>query len=248
MAQIITRRVAGEIDGDFVVFLIGMRINKPWKLHKWLPVFLAMPRMLKELQGQPESGFLSATFGPGVIVQYWRSFEHLEAYARSHDQLHWPAWVDFNKRMAKSRGDVGIWHETYLVRAGEYEAIYSGMPLFGLGKAGRTVPVVARNESARRRIVRVDAPLCREPREGAQGPGEMGPESEPRFLACQGPEEGEAHIDAPEGAGTSGEEAVAPVSRSTAHALRHCPEPGLKKISGRVRRPPRACTTSLGRR
>ena len=48
MAQVIARRMAAQIEGDFVVFLIGMRINKPWKLHKWLPVFLAMPKMLKE--------------------------------------------------------------------------------------------------------------------------------------------------------------------------------------------------------
>ena len=23
------------MDGDFVVFLIGIRLNKPWKVHKW---------------------------------------------------------------------------------------------------------------------------------------------------------------------------------------------------------------------
>ena len=129
MAQVIARRIAAQIEGDFVVFLIGMRINKPWKLHKWLPVFLAMPKMLKELERHPESGFLGHIFGSKVIVQYWRSFEHLERYARTADQLHWPAWVAFNKRSENSREDVGIWHETYLVRAHEYEAIYSGMPL-----------------------------------------------------------------------------------------------------------------------
>jgi hypothetical protein len=37
-----------EIQGDFIVFLIGMRINNPWKIHRWLPVFLAMPRMLRD--------------------------------------------------------------------------------------------------------------------------------------------------------------------------------------------------------
>ena len=42
--------MAAEIEGDFVVFIIGMRVNRPWKLHKWVPVFLAMPRMLKELK------------------------------------------------------------------------------------------------------------------------------------------------------------------------------------------------------
>jgi len=154
MPNVIPQRMAAQIEGDFVVFLIGMRINKPWKLHKWLPVFLAMPRMLKELERRPESGFLGATFGPKVIVQYWRSFEHLETYARSADGSHWPAWVAFNKRMARSREDVGIWHETYLVRAHEYEAVYSGMPPFGLGKVGTLVPATGRRDTARGRAGR----------------------------------------------------------------------------------------------
>jgi hypothetical protein len=127
MAQTIPARMSAEIEGDFVVFVIGMRVNKFWKPHKWIPVFLTQ-------------------------VQYWRSFAHLEAYARSHDHEHWPAWVAFNKRMRESRGDVGIWHETYKVRAGEYEAIYSGVPRQGLGKAGKLVPATGRKESARGRI------------------------------------------------------------------------------------------------
>lgn len=158
MQSVEPHRMAAEIEGDFVVFLIGMRINKPWKVHKWLPVFLAMPRMLKELKARPESGFLGAIVGLKVIVQYWRSFDQLEAYARSKDGQHWPAWVDFNKRMSKSRGDVGIWHETYLVPAGRYEAIYSGMPPFGLGEAGTLVPAAGRRESARGRITTADRP------------------------------------------------------------------------------------------
>ncbi len=152
MPSVIPDRMSGQIEGDFVVFLIGMRINKPWKLHKWLPVFLAMPKMLRELESRPESGFLGSIFGPKLIVQYWRSFEHLEAYARGKDGLHWPAWVAFNKRSGKSRGDVGIWHETYLVSAGRYEAIYSGMPPFGLGRAGALVPASGHRDSARGRI------------------------------------------------------------------------------------------------
>jgi hypothetical protein len=154
MDEVIPNRVAAEINGDFVVFLIGMRINKPWKVHKWLPTFLAMPRMLKELKSRPDSGFLGHIFGSKVIVQYWRSFEALEAYAQSKNDLHWPAWVAFNRRMAKSRGDVGIWHETYLVRSGEYECIYSGMPPFGLGQVGNLVPASGRKDSARGRVGR----------------------------------------------------------------------------------------------
>ena len=52
MTRIHKGRWTAEIEGDFVVFLIGMRVNKPWKVHKWLPVFLAMPRMLKELSAK----------------------------------------------------------------------------------------------------------------------------------------------------------------------------------------------------
>lgn len=158
MARVIPSRMTAEIEGDFVVFLIGMRINKPWKIHKWLPVFLAMPRMLKELEAHRESGFLGHIMSLGVIVQYWRSFEHLESYARSKDQQHWPAWMAFNKRIGNSLGNVGIWHETYQARAGEYETVYSGMPPFGLGKVGKLVPAIGRRESARGRFVRAGSP------------------------------------------------------------------------------------------
>ena len=160
MPKVIPTRMTAELEGDFVVFLIGMRVNKPWKVHKWLPVFLAMPRMLRELDRHPDSGFLGAIFGPRVIVQYWRSFDHLERYARSRDREHWPAWVAFNKRVGASRGDVGIWHETYQVRAGEYETVYSGMPPFGLGRAGTLVPAVGGRDSARGRIANAPAPVA----------------------------------------------------------------------------------------
>jgi hypothetical protein len=132
-------RYSGSLEGDFVVFLIGMRVNKPWKVHRWLPVFLEMPRMLRELKRQPEAGLLGATQGflstGPVVVQYWRSFEHLERDARDTDAEHLPAWRRFN-RLVRASGDVGIWHETYCVRAGEYETIYGNMPRIGLAQAG----------------------------------------------------------------------------------------------------------------
>jgi hypothetical protein len=153
MPAILDRRVTAEIDGDFVVFLIGMRINKIWLPHRWLPVVMAMPRMLKELEAAPvETGCLGVTsLGMLSLVQYWRSFDHLEAYARARDKTHWPAWVDFNRRFKSARGDVGIWHETYLVRAGAFETVYSGMPLMGLAKAGRMTDA---SDAARDRLRR----------------------------------------------------------------------------------------------
>jgi hypothetical protein len=155
MAAVIQRRMAADIDGDFVVFLIGMRINKFWKVHKWLPVLWAMPRMLKELAGRPDSGLLGFRFHNGIrnhlVVQYWRSFDHMERYARDPAAGHVPAWVAFNRRVGSS-GDVGIWHETYRVAAGQYEAIYHNMPAYGLGAASRLVPAAGRYATAAGRL------------------------------------------------------------------------------------------------
>ena len=148
-------RHAARIEGDFVVFLIGMRINRPWKLREWWSVATAMPKMIKELEADPESGFLGATQGLWTtgpsLVQYWRSFEHLERYARNADAEHLPAWREFNRRIRGS-GDVGIWHEAYRVRAGEYEAIYGNMPRVGLASVGDFVPIGTTSATAAKRI------------------------------------------------------------------------------------------------
>jgi hypothetical protein len=140
MAGLIDRRVCAEIDGSFVLFLIGIRLNRLWKPWVYAPVFTAMPRMLVELAKQPELGLLHARthFGPRntLLVQYWRSLEQLQAYASAKDKAHLPAWAAFNRAIGTS-GDVGIWHETYLVDPGKAESIYVNMPPYGMGKAGR---------------------------------------------------------------------------------------------------------------
>jgi hypothetical protein len=154
MAEIHARRYTAEIDGDFVVFLIGMRVNKLWKVRKWWPVFSAMRPMIAELVAQPDKGLLHARqawMGGPMVVQYWRSFEHLESYARNADAKHLPAWQRFNKAVGSS-GEVGIWHETYKVSAGAYECIYNNMPVHGLAAAGRHVPIGAGRERAAERI------------------------------------------------------------------------------------------------
>jgi hypothetical protein len=153
---IISKRMTAQIEGDFVIFLIGMRINRPWKVRSWFPVFTAMPKMLRELRKQPEMGLLGYEQVLGsprspMVIQYWRSFEQLEAYARSKDATHFPAWVKFNQKVG-SNGDVGIWHETYLVRAGDHESIYNNMPLHGLAKASSAVPAAGARKSAPQRL------------------------------------------------------------------------------------------------
>ncbi len=158
MSNIIPERMTAEIEGDFVVFLIGMRINKWWQPHKWVPVARAMGKMLAELEARAadETGFLGVERSGGIIVQYWRSFDQLEAYARDGELEHWPNWVRFNAVINKTVGVVGIWHETYLVKAGAYENVYANMPPFGLGKAmaptGGLVPATGRRGAARGRL------------------------------------------------------------------------------------------------
>ena len=154
MTLALAGRVTARFEGEVVVFLIGMRINRLWKVHKWWPVARAMPRMLRELTRDPASGLLgfeSWVGNPTVSLQYWRSFEHLERYAKDAGRLHRPAWAAFNRAVA-SNGDVGIWHETYRVRPGDYECIYNNMPPFGLAKATVTVPADGKLEAARSRM------------------------------------------------------------------------------------------------
>jgi Monooxygenase af470-like len=152
--MIVRARMTAEIGEEVVVFLIGMRINRLWKVHKWWPVVQAMPRMLRELAAAPDTGLLGVhqwLGNPTIALQYWRSFEDLERYAKDAARQHRPAWAAFNRAVG-SGGDVGIWHETYRVRRGDYECVYNNMPPFGLARATRAVPAEGRRESAAGRM------------------------------------------------------------------------------------------------
>ena len=149
-----TGRFSAHMETDFVVFLIGMRINAPLKIHKWWPVTRAMGKMLEELYAHPELGLIHHELGLGrtiLMVQYWRSLDQLMDYASSKTQAHLPAWRAFNKA-ARDNQAVGIWHETYAISKGNYENIYVNMPAFGLGKAAILEPVTGAKNSARERI------------------------------------------------------------------------------------------------
>ncbi|MEE8288037.1 MAG: DUF4188 domain-containing protein, partial [Nitrosomonadaceae bacterium] len=130
------------------------RINKLWKLHKWLPVALAMPKMLKELYTNSQLVFMGHEQWMGrttIMVQYWKSFEHLERYAKDKTSKHLPAWAESNKKVSNN-GDVGIWHESYLLKNKNYECLYNNMPVFGLAKATNHIPVTEKIKSARDRL------------------------------------------------------------------------------------------------
>jgi hypothetical protein len=152
---VIPGRFTADIEDDFVVFLIGMRINNFWAINKWLPVAKSMGPMLESLEKDQDSGFLSGEVFTNIrtscFVQYWRSFEDLERFSKDPSVSHRAAWKAFNKAVG-SQCMVGIWHETYKIRAREYECVYGNMPLFGLAKATQHIPASGNWNNARSRI------------------------------------------------------------------------------------------------
>jgi hypothetical protein len=146
---VVEQKVAADRDDPFVVFHIGLRINAVWKLHRWVPIFLVAPRMVRELRSDPDSGLLGSrtVVGPGLrnigFVQYWESFEALRDYARDSDRLHFPAWQEYYEDGTKEDAAVGIWHETYVVDPDDYETVYNNMPPHGLAACEGTDIVAA---------------------------------------------------------------------------------------------------------
>ncbi|HVW41184.1 MAG TPA: DUF4188 domain-containing protein [Amycolatopsis sp.] len=155
MREIHKGKWSAEIDGDFVVFLIGARVS-PRHPVAWIRDLggrRGMTYMLDRLMADPDSGLLGYTMGFPVIVQYWRSFEHLETYAANDSEAHPGASKNYWRRVSRQGHGAGIWHETYLVRAGEYETVYGNMPDFGLGKA-RGARLARATNTARDRLRR----------------------------------------------------------------------------------------------
>ena len=155
MPSVMSGRYTANHTEPFVVFLIGMRINRWRAFRKWIPTVRAMIPMLRTLQQNPEKGFLGGEtflYWRGVgFIQYWQSFEDLERFARNPLDSHLSAWRDFNRNIGAD-GSVGIWHETYRVEQGQYESVYGNMPIFGLAAATNHVAVNKQNETARKRI------------------------------------------------------------------------------------------------
>jgi hypothetical protein len=141
---------------SLTVFLIGMRANRWWKVGTVARVAAAMPRMLRHLASTPTSGMLGFEqwFGrTTILLSYWDSPEHLRKFAADRESPHLEPWRRFMKELS-GRGDVGVWHETYQVPASGIEAVYNGMPLFGLAKATTHAAIGPGSNTAKQRMGR----------------------------------------------------------------------------------------------
>lgn len=157
MSKVLRGRHTADVDRDFVVFMIGMRVNKWWLVHKWLPVAVAMPKMLMVLGRDKSLGMLGAESFfrlfplTTTMISYWESFDHLEKFATDQTLPHAPAWANY-MRSVGNNGSVGTYHETYRVSRSECESIYSNMPKFGLAAAFHHTPVSKEKNAARNRF------------------------------------------------------------------------------------------------
>jgi hypothetical protein len=158
-------RVTHAYEGPLALFLIGLRVHKPWRLGILRQAGGAMPRMIAELEanraaaerGEAEHlGYLGSRTvldlrGP-TVIQWWRSTQDIHAYANAATREHRPAWVEFYRAAKADPTAVTIWHETYAVEPGGVESLYGGPGAFGLASLAGSVPVGRRGETARERL------------------------------------------------------------------------------------------------
>lgn len=145
MAAITADRMATDIDGEFVIYINGMRLNKLRAVHKYFLAGLKAAKMFEELERDPDSGFLGylpAYMGlrSGAAIQYWRSLEDIRRFARDPDDLHVPAWRWYNEEVGND-GELGFWAELYVIEDGNYETFYRNVRPVGLGEIGELVPM-----------------------------------------------------------------------------------------------------------
>ena len=145
-------------EGANALFLLGLRVNSWRGVVPAGQVSMSMTRMLKHLSEHPEAGLLGFSNWLGrttVLVSYWRSAADVQRFASDPQAPHLAAW----RRYAQGAGpELGVWHELYTIRPGDYESVYANMPAFGLAAAGEHLPVSEGLRTSRQRM-RVSAQM-----------------------------------------------------------------------------------------
>ena len=152
-------------DDEVVVFMLGMKVLRPWRVDQWGFVTVAMARMMTEIETNRRlkvgtdddlgylGGFSTMGLHGPVVTQYWRSSDDLIRYAHDTDRVHRGAWLQLYRLAHRSsKAGVGLWHETYVVPAGQHETIYGNMKPIGLGKLVGAVPLNERTRTSSARL------------------------------------------------------------------------------------------------
>jgi hypothetical protein len=132
------RRIAATLpEGveELALIRIGL-IGRSWRGR--LFVARLARQVERHLAASKPPGLLSSerfAMGRGHVGwwQYWDGFDRLEAWARQTPHSEW--WRTALDRIRR-RDDVGLYHETFLVRPGDLESLAINAPGVGLSAFG----------------------------------------------------------------------------------------------------------------
>lgn len=152
-------RYAAFVEEPVTLFLVGLRVNRWWAVHKWLPLLFGLLRLKRLLKREPNPRMRGAhvwfRWREILVVQYWDSYDALEHFALDRDGPHVKIWRRFNVTVgAGANPAVGVWHECYRADPGDCECVYSNMPRMGLAKASGHVKAATLRETGRPRPAR----------------------------------------------------------------------------------------------
>src|SRR5215218_10013448 len=118
-----TGRWMATREEPFTVFVFGMRLNRLRGLPRFVWGLRVLRSILRDLDAHPEHGFLAGrVYRVGrtlIAVQYWESFDALDAWARDHRLPHRKPWQRYLREALGDEG-MGLWHETYLASPGTW--------------------------------------------------------------------------------------------------------------------------------
>ncbi|NWF68636.1 MAG: DUF4188 domain-containing protein [Chloroflexi bacterium] len=168
MTAVIREKYTVQLDEARILFLVGGHANNVFAFWDWFWVARAFLNLIRYLRKHPDTGFLSGhlylrVFPFGMMLQsYWRSFDDLEHFARAKNQPHLQAWTRYMQHTMK-HGHMAIWHETYHIEPGKFEAVYGNSAPYGLAKNATVVLTHGRQHNARGRMNPQDQQVAEEP-------------------------------------------------------------------------------------
>ncbi len=150
MAALPNGRPGAHENGDCVVFLIGACLDLRHPLRGLLEISgrRGVRDVLAYVAAESDRGLLGYDLAGFTVTQWWRTIGHLDSFAGDGVDPRLAPWRNYWKRVARS-SRTSIWHETYLVRAGQYQPVYGHVPAFVRPSTAPVRPAVARDERMR---------------------------------------------------------------------------------------------------